>query len=204
MASLSSAFNIFVVYQFVRVLSTPWKKQKAFKLGIIDEKGNRIKKTKDLTKKEKSAATLLHRLVWNIKRLIEKLPFGKTRLASYAAALFLLKEEVNRLPGKPMGGEVEKRFIAYMKEQGLWDQVDPTLDEDFQDFFDPGFLEFGEYEMKVDFLEHKEGDVVFIKQREYPAGNCLGENVYMVTHKDTDNPLIVSKGMVREKIHVVE
>jgi hypothetical protein len=34
-------------------------------------------------------------LILKLKRVLEKLPFGKTKLASYAAALFLLKEEKN-------------------------------------------------------------------------------------------------------------
>jgi len=64
----------------------------AYKFGIIDKKGKALKKSADLESiKEKSAYTMLHRMVFKIRRLIEKVPGG--RFISYAAALFLLKEQ---------------------------------------------------------------------------------------------------------------
>jgi hypothetical protein len=74
------------------MLTTPWKKFDAYKLGIIDDKGKRLKDKPVETKDEKSAHTLLHRLVFNLKRILNKVPFGKTAFASYAVALLLLKE----------------------------------------------------------------------------------------------------------------
>ena len=35
--------DLFVTYKFLRYLTTPWEKQEAFKLGIIDSEGKRIK-----------------------------------------------------------------------------------------------------------------------------------------------------------------
>ena len=84
--------NIFLLY-FLRKLVTPCVKTDAYKLGLIDENGVRLKKIADLkTTAEKNALTRWDILVFNIKRLIEKLPLGKTKLATLATALFLLRE----------------------------------------------------------------------------------------------------------------
>ena len=85
--------DLFLVYQFIRRLATPFREWEAYKLGIIDENGNVLRKRKDLdTQKERSAFGAYDVMVLNLKKLIEKVPGGKTRLASYAAALFLIRE----------------------------------------------------------------------------------------------------------------
>ena len=82
-----------IVFRILKMLTTPWEKFDALKLGLIDKKGMRIKDKKPETKEEKAAYTLLHRLLFNLKRILNKVPFGKTAFASYAVALLLLKEE---------------------------------------------------------------------------------------------------------------
>ena len=89
------------------MLTTDFKKTPAYKFGFIDSNGNRIKKlphpdvkgsfieNNPKTKEEKNSLTPLHRLVFNLKKLIRMVPFGKTAFASYAVALALLKEETN-------------------------------------------------------------------------------------------------------------
>lgn len=88
---MSTAVDLFFVYQFIRRLTTPFDETDAFELGLIDEKGKRLKKAK--TPEEKKAMTLFDRLIFNIKRLIARVPGGNTKIATYGAALFLLKEE---------------------------------------------------------------------------------------------------------------
>ena len=86
--------NAFVIYQFIKLLVLDFDKTEAYKLGIIDKDGNYLKKQKDLkTSKEKLASNIFTRLVWNIKKLLGKIPGGQTRIASYAAALLLIKEQ---------------------------------------------------------------------------------------------------------------
>jgi len=91
---VGGAMNLYFIYKFLRILTTPFANTDAFKLGIIDEKGKILRKKKKLkTIEEKEAYTMFDRLVWKLKRLLEKVSFGRTRLASYAAALWLIKEE---------------------------------------------------------------------------------------------------------------
>lgn len=82
-----------MVYKFIRKLSTPFKEWDAYKLGIIDRNGNILKERKSLeTRKEKKAFTAYDLMLLNIKKLLEKVPGGNRKLASYSAALYLIKE----------------------------------------------------------------------------------------------------------------
>ncbi len=85
--------DTYMAYQFLKRLTTPFDKTKAFELGLIDEKGKKLKKAQ--TNEEKDAYTYFDRLVFNIKRLMEKVPGGSSRFVSYAAALYLIKESVD-------------------------------------------------------------------------------------------------------------
>ena len=92
----SRAFDTFITYRIISTLVTDWKDQPAFEHGIIDEKGKLLKKSNTLkTKDEKDSYTLFHRLIFNLKRLIQKLPGGSSKLASYTAGLFLIKEQID-------------------------------------------------------------------------------------------------------------
>lgn len=81
------------VYRFIKKLSTPFNKWRAFKHGIIDSDGNILKSRNDLTtRNERDSFTNFDLLVLNMKKTISKLPGGQSRMASYAAALYLIKE----------------------------------------------------------------------------------------------------------------
>ena len=90
--SVSIITDTIYTYRFLKLLVTPFNKTEAFRLGIIDETGKRIKDKKIENQEERNAFNLFHRLVFNLKRLIETVPGGKTRVASYIAALALLRE----------------------------------------------------------------------------------------------------------------
>ena len=94
MGLLSRAGDLVYTFRFLKLLITPFNKTKAFELGIIDEDGVRQKSVKMDSTEKKSAFTTFHRLVFNIKKIMAKAPGGGSRLASYAAALFLIKEKL--------------------------------------------------------------------------------------------------------------
>lgn len=92
--SLKRGADSFFTFRFLKLLVTDFKKQKAYKLGIIDKDGNKIKDPE--TNREKDAYTSFHRLVFNLKKLIRKVPvIGRSSLASFASALWLIKEELD-------------------------------------------------------------------------------------------------------------
>ena len=90
----SRGADLYFVFRFLRLLTMDYKKTDAFKFGIIDNKGKALKKSSELeSTNEKASYTMLHRMVFKIRRLMEKIPGG--RFVNYAAALFLLKEQNN-------------------------------------------------------------------------------------------------------------
>ena len=82
-----------IAYRILRLLVTSFEDTDAFKQGIIDAKGKELKKMSQLnTVQERDAYTLLHRLVFRIKRIINKVPIENKKLLNFAAALSLVKE----------------------------------------------------------------------------------------------------------------
>lgn len=119
------------MYKFVKLLVTPFNKTEAYKLGIIDEKGNYLKKQKDLVNtQERMASNIFTRLVWNIKKLIEKVPFGKSTLGSLTAALFLLKEETRKLGINDT--YIDETFQEYMLKEHNIDYKKELLNEKYK------------------------------------------------------------------------
>ena len=116
-----------IVFRILKMLTTPFNKMQAFKFGFIDKNGTRIKEIEDengkkvkndpVTKKEKSSLTPLHRLVFNLKKIIEKVPFGKTQFASYVTALLLLKEECDL--DDEQSEELYEKFYRFLKDNEL-------------------------------------------------------------------------------------
>lgn len=86
--------DLFLVYTFIKKLTTPFEEWPAFKLGIIDKDGNVLRKRKDLsTLAEKDAFGVYDVMILKLKKLLAKVPGGQSKLASYAAALWLIKEQ---------------------------------------------------------------------------------------------------------------
>ena len=126
----SRAIDAFITFRFLKLLVTPFNKTEAFKLGIINDRGKVLRRYKTLERiEERQAYTILHRLVFNIKKLIEKIPGGKSRLASYAAALFLIKEHVDQMHDSD-GELLEKEFYKYLKDNDLIEEDDGIIRED--------------------------------------------------------------------------
>jgi len=86
--------DLFLVYSFIKRLVTPFEKWEAYKEGIIDDKGNILIKRKEFSKNaQKKAFGNFDQMILNLKKLLGKLPGGQTKLASYASALWLIREE---------------------------------------------------------------------------------------------------------------
>ena len=110
----SRAIDTVITFRVLKLLTMKWTDHEAFDMGIIDKKGKRNKEVQIDTKKKKEAYTFLHRLVFHLKRLIELLPGGKSRLGSYATALFLIKEHTGLT-----GSQLDKEIFKYLQEANL-------------------------------------------------------------------------------------
>ena len=90
---MSTIVDNLIAYKVLRMLVTPFDQTAAFHLGIIDAHGKILRKTSQLsTQAERDAYNYLTRLVFNMKRIINKLPGGESKLKSIVAALWLVKE----------------------------------------------------------------------------------------------------------------
>ena len=196
---MGRAIDLFVTYRFIRLLTTPFEKTDAFKYGVIDKDGNRIvnpktKKPDELnTIDEKNSYTVLHKLVFNIKKLFAKVPGLRTKLGTYAAALFLLKDTFKESIDDP--DMFEKEFVKYLKEQGM--EFDDTISENVIGFGE--VLPKGSYVLVNDILNKEEeelsakkGDKVEAFDDEPPVDTILGVEIFPVVHLKTKEKIYVS------------
>lgn len=96
-----------IAYKVLSMLVTPFTETPAFKLGIIDKDGNNLIKTSKLEGEQKEAYTYLTRLVFNIKKILNKLPGGDNKTKNLIAALWLVKESYNSRT-TPLSEDVDK------------------------------------------------------------------------------------------------
>lgn len=113
-----------IVMEFIRRLSTPFTETSAFKAGLIDKNGKIQKRRREMTKSEKRKLTHFDILVFNLKKLLAKLPGGDSKIRNFATALFLLKEEAEK-------GMVSSSDIQHLAEEiGTYDPINlDTLEE---------------------------------------------------------------------------
>ena len=115
------AVDLIITYRVIKLLVTPFNKQEAYKYGIIDDKGKVLRKFKTLQKsEEKKSYTVLHRFVFNLKRILQKVGLGG-RLGSFAVALgLLIKEDKSYEPYKQI---IESAVVTYLKQTNQYDNL---------------------------------------------------------------------------------
>jgi len=149
---MSRVIDALIAYRVVKLLVTPFNKTEAFKLGIIDDKGKVLIKSKDFLKtfssqqlpKARKAYTMLIRFVFNLKRLLSKVGIRGPLGSATAAAIAFFKEEY------PNNLYIEQEVYKYLKEQGF--QFDMS-----EDYGEP--LVEGEYKVKHD-IYNLDGDII--------------------------------------------
>lgn len=198
----SPAIDAFITFRFLKLLVTPFDKTEAYNLGIIDKRGKVLRKYKTLERiEERQAYTILHRLVFNIKKLIEKVPGGKSKLASYAAALFLIKEHVKEYQDSD-GQLLEKELYKYLKDNDLVLEDDGEIKEEIT-FADK--LLKGTYRLVQDVgvdeddkVIGKKGDIINVYSDQAPQDTIMGNDVFEVIHDKTKDVLLVTVEDIEE------
>jgi len=198
---MGRAIDLFVTYRFIKLLTTPFEKTDAYKMGIIDADGNRTDK-KLYKEKEQKAYTILHKLVFNIKKIFGKVPGLRTKMGTYAAALFLLKDTFKEHVEDPQ--VFEKEFLKYLKENNI--EIDNSITEEVS--LENGKLPKGIYKLTNDVIATGEddeenidaliGDEVETFEDVPPADTILGVDVFPVIHRKTKQKIFVSSEDIQE------
>ena len=191
---ISKAANAYFTYKFLRTLVTPWENQDAYKYGIIDKNGKVLKRARTLINSdEKASYSIFHRLAFNLKRVLEKIPFGKTRLASYAAALYLIKEHTGCTDAE----------IRDIMEQVDADMLTHTpLNEWFVS--EDLALAPGEYQLVETVCSPINGEEiafkgtsVFVEKNNFPIDTVSNQAIYEVKHIKSNSKIYVTSGLLK-------
>lgn len=118
---MSKLVDNLITLRMLRLFTVDYKETDAYRLGIINEKGEQLISMRNFTTRDQDTAyTLLHRLVFRLRGLLERVPFVKSRLANYAAALLLIREKL-------------------VKEEEFWETDDVLLEKLDHAEHRPGF-----------------------------------------------------------------
>lgn len=183
-STISRVADFGYAIRFLKLLVTPFEKTKAFKLGIIDAKGKVLKKGKErTTPEEKSAYTIFHRLVFNLKKLI---PLGK--IGSYASALFLIREHTGM-----SDEEMEKAL-----EEADIEMIDSINESIYLTDFEE--LKPGTYILQNDAGHWETGQPIFKKGTKVrvedftvPVDKIFNINIFEAKHLATGQKIYISQ-----------
>ena len=148
---MSRVIDAVIAYRVIKLLVTPFNKTNAFKLGIIDEKGKVLKKSRDISDpKERNAYTLLIRFVFNLKRILSKVGIRGPLGSSAAAAIAFFKEQSGEQLSENAALDIERQIYKYLKEQGFEFEISENYGEPLTE---------GTYKVKHD-IYNLDGDIV--------------------------------------------
>lgn len=190
--ALSYADTAYAI-RFLRLLTMPFTKTDAFKTGIIDKNGKKLppKSSTGYTPNQKAAYTIFHRLVFNIRRILLKVPIVKGTIANYLTALYLVKEHT-KLTDQEIGKVLSETF-----------DLNPcklNLSESLLFINNKGYLTEGTYTLNKELLLPttaepliQPGTEIIVKEDCKPIGKIFGVPVFKVQHMKTKNNIYVTE-----------
>ena len=189
MGIVKRAADLAFTFRFIRMLVLDWKEWDAYKLGIIDENGKRNKNEKLDTDEKKSAYTHFVRLAANVKRLLNKIPGGNTKLGSFASALYLVKEKYslsNRNIGKILR-ECGIESSEFLNEENKWFVLeDKQLSPGMYRVYNPKILNKSCEEIVW------AKDQIRVEDDSYPVGDIFGMDIYEAIHVNTNQKVFIT------------
>lgn len=191
MGILKSAADIVYTIRFLKLLVTKFEDTGAFKAGIIDADGNKVKDfsmdTMDNRDAYRTHYTSFHRLVYNLKRLMAKVPGGSSIVARYGAALALIKEH----------GDLSDNQIQKIHEETGIDIMEVLLENSRWYVIDDGNLGQGIYRMRNDSITDQYEEVVrkddkIRVQENNLCHDIMGIHVFEGTHMRSGHRVLFS------------
>tara|TARA_B100001250_G_scaffold247672_1_gene212925 strand:+ start:613 stop:1200 length:588 start_codon:yes stop_codon:yes gene_type:complete len=191
MGIVKSAGDLLYTFRFIRMMVMKWENWDAYKQGVIDEKGKRIKGVKLNTDAKKDSYTPFVRLCANVKRLISKIPGGGTKLGSFAAALYLIKEDGN-LSDKSLQKilkECDLESLDFLAEDSQWFVLEDQK-------LSPGIYQINNHKIVNSTFEELvyPKDKIKIYEDCYPKDSIFGLNIYEGIHLKTNQRIYITNG----------
>ena len=198
---MGRAIDLLITYRVIKLLVTSWEKHDAFKYGIIDKKGKILRKSRTLKdRKEKNAYTILHRFIFNLKRILQKVGLG-SKIGTFGVALaMLIKEGKFNNESKYL---LEDKLLEYLKKKKLFNYDDIQIKEQF--FNDSNYLKPGYYSLKYNVVDEntevisKKGDVIIVEELTKPLETFFGMDIFEVKVKGGDK-ILISQEAVNERL----
>lgn len=191
MGILKRGADLVYTFRFIRMMVMDWKSWDAYKEGVIDENGKRIKAVKLDTDARKNSYTPFIRLAANIKRLVSKIPGGGSKLGSFASALFLIKEQYGLSDDnlRSILQQFNMDSVDFLNEQNNW-----FILKDRQ--LSPGIYRVSEQKLINTYYEDvvNLNDKVKVLDNCYPTGDVFGIDIYEALHLQTNKKVYVSAG----------
>jgi len=161
---MPSVVGTFVAIKFIQLFSKPFKKWDAYRLGLIDEKGKKLRNAENQA--ERNEFVSWKNLIRKLKIILEKLPLGpfKGRLASLAASFWLLKED---LDSQGYNGE---EIINILYERVLEDT--PNLKIISENVNRPQILASGKYSIT------DTSTLLIVDDELHSIGECFGYPIF--------------------------
>ena len=198
MGILKSAADLVYTIRFLKLLVTPFDKTDAFKKGIINADGTKNKEFNTLRVDDREAYrsyyTPFHRLVFNLKKLMAKVPGGSSVVARYGAALALIKEH----------GELSDERVMQIHEETGIDILDVLAEESSWYMLEDKELSPGIYRMRHDTVTAtncedivKKDDKIRIVESDAKAiDEVLGLDIYRGMHENSKQWVYFTTGEI--------
>lgn len=193
MGLLKRAADLTYTFRFIRMLVMKWENWDAYKLGIIDETGKRKKEVKLDSDEKKSAYTPFIRLAANVKRLLSNIPGGGSKLGSFAAALYLIKEKCNLTDRnlEKILKECNIETVDFLTEESQWFMLEnKQISPGIYRLYNPKILNSSCEELVWS------KDQIRIEEESYPVGDVFGIDIYEAIHLKTNQKIFISSNEI--------
>ena len=189
MQTVSIITDTIYTYRFIKLLVTPFKETKAYQLGLIDSNGERTKK-KIENSTQRAALTPFHKLVFSVRKLMAVAPGGKSKLASYAAAWYLVKDNF----------KLKEESIHKILKKSGYDSIMSLVEDTEWNKNSLGQLRKGNYRTMNERLDNDKfytipiNSKVRVSENAEPVGSIFGIDIYEVVHVNTNKKIYVTSG----------
>lgn len=184
--------DTYLLYEFLKRLTTPFNQMDAYRMRLIDDNGNILKRREDFNSEELRALSKFDIVIINLKKLIGRIPGGQSQLASIAAAIYLMREE-NNINESTLENSI---FELENKYYNIFNEISSLNEDDVPANNTSGIAGLTPDSLKIPpkarrkYVRHNEKTTEILQgiiRRRSP--NLVGENTSLEYHKELNNKI---------------